>query len=306
MASKSAINLDPAEWDFRPLADCEDELSLAVHYEYTRQCPWITKAFKDCLDEEPSPYDVDGDQLFPDEWLGWSRRKLIDRCSRNGLGGRIEWSQLWNHLWDGLDERLQFHALGPSILFLKDFPEPYLDARKRPGFDRLLKEEKVFKEKMPDSPFFQCDANGQCVPFGDLDNSFVKMTFCIDMTARRDDLKKGFSDWLERKHIPETGKTGEKRARLNLLKWLAALRLSEHYKRINRNLVEIASDLSKSNLGLDSFGDESVIPFYEEGSSLSRASGRARRFIKSEIACYTKKRFRIAGPVEIRRVAWLE
>ena len=118
-------------------------------------------------------------------------------------------------------------------------------------------------------------------------------------------LKKGFSDWLVRNHIPKTGETGKKSC-LSRLKWLAALRLSEHYKGINRNLVEIASDLSKSNLGLDSFGDESVIPFYEEGSSLSRASGRARRFIKSEIACYTKKRFRIAGPVEIRRVAWLE
>jgi hypothetical protein len=300
------IDLKPAEWDFRPLADCEDELSLAVHYEYTRQCPWIAKAFENCLDEEPSPYDVDGDQVFPDKWLGWSRRKLIDRCSRNGLGGKLQWSQLWNQLWEGLDVRLQFHALGPGILFLKDFPEPYLSARRRPGFAKLLSVQRKIKKEIFNSPFLQCDDEGRCVPFGGLDNSFVKMTFCIDMTARRDDLRKGFSDWLVKNHVPKTNETGENTARLKLLKWLAALRLSEHYKGINRNLVEIASDLSESNLGLDSLGDKSVIPFYEEGSSLSRVSGRARSFIKSEIACYTEKYFRIAGPVEIRRVVWLE
>lgn len=293
-------SIDQAEWDYRDLFGQDHEMRVATPYEYSRFVPWVEKAYVDWLDAKVDlSLSTKQRKLF-----GYSRQRLtprqflkkVQRLNPKSSEHQNAVELLFFELIYSMKEQLKGHVLAPSVLFLFDFPSPYMVIRQSEGFNATKAFDAVISEaankgllnqvQVPDWPFSYAQGVFQ---------EAEEVVLHIDWKKTDGVLIQQFSEWLKRnRNKPES----RKRLRMgHQLKCLSARTLKNHFKAKSKKVGDIAYEL-QSFLGGD-FSSEArrvFTPYFEEQSQISRAESVAIELIHSTIACYWRYGEKIENP----------
>lgn len=217
------IDLDPSEWDFRSIP--QEELWLAVVYEFCREVPEVSNRVSEWLDgkfEERNCdyYDDPGSEYVLVGPLT-VREVLIAHLDEVGLDemGDEDYTPLPDETV--VPSNLAGHPVLGICLFLIDWPKPYLVFREHHLFGKALEslQKRDLRALPPDEGLYPkgmlrsnnrlpCKLSGKKLPgekgrtLGDWATHWDLPTygFDIDMTFTRIEIVDAFKAWLKEEH----------------------------------------------------------------------------------------------------------
>jgi hypothetical protein len=345
-----------AEWDFRECAELDTKLlRLVTIYEYTRECPWIEKAVSKWLDSKfPEPTDEDYLRntpvgRIPDYLSNHKVREAINAAEHrfgNNLSRDILES-VFDCSFEACDEAYEGgHPIVEAFCFLAQWPEPISLLRgsdcwetcekihnlsQKPYIKTIPKDSPVYLQnpKMWEQHFSEynnCDHLWEVSQVNDNKSVIDRLngrrivSFSIDMTKKREELKKAFGQWLA-----FVGHKASPQIRSDYytdrLKWLSAYRLHRLYKQRgikidhllfdirsvvkDSSLVDVLPDNSSINLdsSLDNAIASKVIPICESLTALNTMRGKAEKFLDDKIKIRAETK-RTGGKICITHKDW--
>ena len=335
-----------AEWDFRDLLGLNTSiLKAATIYEYTRQCDWIVEAVSGWLDKVfPEPTEEDhltGSPLaaIPHYLVG---RKVRDAVfvAKKHFGREFNREVLdvvfANCLEAARDDYEGGHPILDAFCFLREWPKPFVNILEgkswaeysdwhelfqQPARHLIPEDSEIFAEH-PDlrrdyhHEFSRCD-DINVIPPGSNQSSAIDeyngrktVTFSIDMTRKRPDLKKAFGLWLD-----FVGQKSEPVTRSDYytdrLKWLSGLRLRKLSKDVGVLTDDLLDDMDilrrkseQRNLHWDK-----VLASYKDQNVRNKNISKGTKFLRSEIqirqvTVLEKSNDKVFKPI-VKRRKWL-
>ena len=203
--------------------------------------------------------------------------------------------ELCDHIMP-MPEELKGHILAPFLLFLFDFPKPYMRIRKTETFSKLNIFDQIILEsaKMGLVKGFEVP-NWPLSYVQTLFSEAEPVTLSIDWGKNDATLTKEFAGWLKQNRKKPENK---KRIRQGqALKSLAASRLKNTFLSRGAKVAQIPQEL-QAILGddLDTDAAKEFVPFFSEQSQINRAAEAARAYVIKNIARYWRYTPGLLGP----------
>ena len=292
------------EWNYSDLYRDKIETRIATIYEYTRCRDWIANRYVSWLDtpiENKKSNIIDSLHKLTNGCCSPRRiLKLVQEFNPNDDKDKKNVKNLFLALAYSMPECLQGHCLTPQMLYLLEFPTPFMMIRKAPWFSTMKRFDYAILEfakrgEIQDKP----EENWPFSQNLKVLEGYEEVTIAVNWNRKDAAIIEDLKKWLKRSRpFPEP--TSRNRGAGYPLKCLAAQRLNRAFKQSNVSPIHIATCLHHIfGNEIQSKSIQELVPFYSEQGAVSRAAKDCLKFIGDRIAFY----WRYSDSVDAKRIA---